>query len=107
MQRLLAILILGFLALGIAGFSAPAADAGAARCAPVAADMRDGLDALENGSLPVVQKEGPTERRASQPEGAQTACNSSCARSCRQSIGGCNTRECRQRYNACVRGCGC
>jgi hypothetical protein len=107
MQRLLAILILGLLALGIAGFSANSAEAGAARCAPTAADVLDGLDALENGHLPVVQKEGPSERRASQPEGQQTACNSSCARSCRQSVGGCNTRECRIRYNACVRGCGC
>jgi hypothetical protein len=107
MKRLLAILVLGFLALGIAGFSAPAAEAGAARCLPAAGDALAGLDALESGAVPTAQKEGPTPPRASPPAGEQLACNSACARSCRQSYGGCYTRECRIRYNACVRGCGC
>lgn len=107
MQRLLAILILGFLALGITGFSAPAAEAGAARCVSAPADVLDGIETLAGGALPAAQTEGPAARRASPPAGEQMACNSSCARSCRQNYGGCYTRECRIRYNACVRGCGC
>ena len=103
MQRLFAILVLGLLALGIAGFSAKQAEAGAARCAPASAI----LDELAGIAVPAAQTEGPAMRRASPPEGQQLACNSSCARSCSQRFSGCNTRECRQQYNACVRGCGC
>jgi len=108
MQRLFAILVLGFLALGIAGFSAPSAEAGAARCLPTAADTAAAtLDTLEAMALPAAQSEGPAARRANPAEGQQMACNSSCARACSQRFGGCQTRECRQQYNNCVRACGC
>ncbi|MGH7005308.1 MAG: hypothetical protein ACREIP_15300 [Alphaproteobacteria bacterium] len=104
MQRLFSILILGFLALGIAGFSAGPAEAAAAQCAPTAASVLDELEAM---TVPAAQTEGPATRRASPAEGRQLACNSSCARSCSQRFGSCHTRECRQQYNACIRGCGC
>lgn len=104
MQRLLALLVLGFLAFGIAGFSARSAEAGVAQCAPEVASI---LDQVEGLAIPAAQTEGPAARRASPPAEQQTVCNSSCARSCSQRFSGCNTRECRQRYNSCVRGCGC
>jgi len=104
MQRFLVLLVLGFLAIGIAGFSARSAEAGVAQCAPTAASILDEVEAL---AIPTSQTEGPAARRASPPAGEQTACNSSCARSCSQRFGGCQTRDCRRQYNSCVRGCGC
>lgn len=104
MKRLFAILLLGFLALGIAGLSAGGAAAGPANCAPNAAlilDEDDGMVAL------AALTEHPSLRRSTISDGPQYACNSQCARSCAARFGRCPTRQCRQQFNACVRGCGC
>ena len=106
MKRLFAILILGLLALGIAGVPASHAEAEqarAAQCAPTADTAISDLDAL---AAPASYTERPASR-AAPADGPQLACNSACARSCAQRFGGCRTRECRQQYGACVRGCGC
>jgi len=104
MKRLFAMLLLGFLALGIAGISAGGAAAGPANCAPNAALSLDSDDALtELAAL----TEKPAARRSTLSDGAQYACNSSCARACAARYSRCPTRQCRQAFNACVRGCGC
>lgn len=104
MKRLFAMLLLGFLALGIAGFSAGGAAAGPANCAPDAAALLDRDDALtELAAL----TEKPSARRGTLSDGAQFACNSACARACAARFGRCPTRQCRQQFNACVRSCGC
>jgi len=106
MKRLLAILVLGFLALGSVGLSATSAGAGAADCAASAATALDDIAAL---AIPAAQIEGPAAKHRLAPpaDGPRLACNSACARSCRQQFGNCPTRQCRQQFNACVRGCGC
>lgn len=108
MKRLLAILVLGFLALGSVGFSGSTADAGPARCAPGSAAVIDEANAFLAGLVPAAQVEGPAARNRSLPvEGSQYACNTSCARACSARFGNCPTRQCRQQFNACVRSCGC
>ncbi len=102
MQRVLAILVLGFLALGVAGMSAGSATASLANCAPSAAAGVDDVFDL------VAHTEGTSAVRHVRPaEGPQLACNSACARGCAARFGRCPTRECRQQFSACVRGCGC
>lgn len=104
MKRLFAMFLLGFLALGIAGFSADGAAAGPANCAPDAASILDRGDALtELAAL----TEQPSARRNTLSGGPQYACNSQCARACAARFGRCPTRQCRQQFNACVRSCGC
>ena len=105
MQRLFAMLLLGFLALGIAGFSGGGAAAGPANCAPNAAAILDEGDALTE--LAALTEQPSAARRSTLSDGQQFACNSQCARSCAARFGRCPTRECRQQFNACVRGCGC
>jgi hypothetical protein len=105
MKRLLAMVVLGFLALGIAGFSAGGAAAGPARCAPNAATVLDQDEALAD--LVALTEQPATAPRGTLSDGAQYACNSSCARACAARFGRCPTRECRQQFSACVRGCGC
>jgi hypothetical protein len=106
MKRLLAILVLGFLALASAGFSGSTAGAGPANCAPGAAVIEDASALL--GLVPAAQAEGPAAKHRSLPvEGRQYACNTSCARACSARFGNCPTRQCRQQFNACVRSCGC
>ena len=106
MKRLLAMVVLGFLALGIAGFSAGGAAAGPASCAPNAASVLDQDEALAD--LVALTEQPSTARRNMLSDGAQQyACNSSCARACASRFGRCPTRECRQQFSACVRGCGC
>ncbi len=103
MKRIFTMLVLGFLALGIAGFAAGGAAAMPPQCAPNAS-VHDDDDALAQlASL----AEQPSMRRNLLSDGAHYACNSSCARSCAARFGSCPTRECRQQFNACVRGCGC
>lgn len=106
MKRLLAIVVLGFLALGIAGFSAGGAAAGPANCAPNAASVLGEDEVLAD--LAALTEQPSAARRSTVSDGAQQyACNSSCARACAARFGRCPTRECRQQFNACVRGCGC
>src|SRR5262245_56487751 len=102
MKRLFAIVLLAFLALGMAGFSG-GASAGPANCAPNAASILDDLEAMAD---PAALVERPS-LRGNASDGAQYACNSSCARACASRFGSCPTRECRQQFSACVRGCGC
>mgnify|MGYP000855396542 CR=1 FL=1 len=104
MKRLFAILLLGFLALGLAGLSAGGAAAGPANCAPEATSVASADDPMvELAAL----TEHPSVRRSTLSDGPHYACNSQCARSCAARFGRCPTRECRQQFNACVRGCGC
>ena len=105
MKRLYAMLLLGFLALGIAAFSGGVAAAGPANCAPDAAAILDGGDPLAD--LAALTERPSAARRAQLSDAPQYACNSACARSCAARFGRCPTRECRQQFNACVRGCGC
>lgn len=105
MKRLLAVLVLGFLALAGVGLAAGTARAGAAACAPHAASI---LDDVADMADPAAYAESPAARgRSTLAEGTQLACNSACARACAQRFGRCPTRECRQQFSACVRGCGC
>jgi hypothetical protein len=104
MKRLFAMLVLGFLALGIAGFTSGGAAAGPANCAPDTSTILDEMEALAN---PVSYAERALPRRANLAEQQQFACNSACARACAARFGRCPTRECRQQFSACVRGCGC
>jgi hypothetical protein len=105
MKRLFAILAIGILALGIAGLSATPAGAGPANCPPNAAAMLDDVEVLAD---PAAHAERPFDRNRAAPAGQpRLACNSACARACAQRFGRCPTRECRQQFNACVRGCGC
>ncbi len=104
MKRLFALLLLGFLALGIAGFSAGGAAAGPANCAPNAESVLGNDDPMvELAAL----TEKPSASRSTLSDGQQYACNSQCARSCAARFGSCPTRQCRQQFNACVRSCGC
>ena len=105
MKRLFAMVLLGFLALGIAGFSAGSAGAGPANCAPDAASILDEVEAMVD--LAALAERPATASRGNVAEGTQYACNSSCARACAARFGRCPTRECRQQFSACVRGCGC
>ena len=106
MQRLFAILLLGLLALGGFGLSAATTVAAPATCAASVATSLDNADIF---AVPAAQIEGPAAKNRSTPpvDGPQLACNSSCARSCSQQFSQCPTRQCRQQFNACVRGCGC
>ena len=106
MQRLFAILLLGLLALGSFGLTAGAGAAAPATCAASVAAPDDGADVF---AVPAAQVEGPASKNRSTPsvDGPQYACNSGCARNCRQQFGNCQTRQCRQQFNSCVRGCGC
>jgi hypothetical protein len=105
MKRLLAILLLAFVALGGFGLSAGDAGAGPAACGPGVASI---LDEVDSPVVPVARSEAPSAKeRSSQADGPQYACNSSCARACAQRFGRCPTRQCREAYRACVRGCGC
>ena len=104
MKRLFAILVMGILALGIAGLSATAAGAGPANCPPDAASV---LDDVEEMATPAAHAERPFARNRAPGDQPRLACNSACARACAQRFGNCRTRECRQQFNACVRGCGC
>ena len=103
MTRLFAILLLGFLALGIAGLGS--ANAGPANCAPDAASVLDDVAAMADPAA--YAERAPPVRSGNLAEGMQLACNSSCARACASRFGRCPTRECRQQFSACVRGCGC
>jgi hypothetical protein len=104
MKRLFAIVLLGLLVLGSAGLSGGAA-AGLANCAPESASILDDVEAMAN---PVSYAErASVARRADLAEAPQLACNSACARACAARFGRCPTRECRQQFSACVRGCGC
>ncbi|HEY7611218.1 MAG TPA: hypothetical protein VIF14_18475 [Alphaproteobacteria bacterium] len=105
MKRLFAILVLGLLVLGSAGLSAGGAAAGPAHCAPDTASLLDEVAALANPAS--YAERGSTTRRANLAEAQQYACNSACARACAARFGRCPTRECRQQFSACVRGCGC
>ena len=106
MQRFLAILVLGFLALASVGLPTSAAGAGPANCAP--SGVLDDANVLASLVTPAAQVEGPAAKNRSTPvEGPQYACNSGCARACSQRFGNCPTRQCRQQYNSCVRSCGC
>jgi len=104
MKRLFAIVLLAFLALGIAGFSG-SAGAGPANCAPNAASILD--DADPTADLAALMERPSTAMRGNLSDGMQYACNSQCARGCAARFGRCPTRECRQQFSACVRGCGC
>ena len=105
MKRLFSILVLGFLALGIAGLSAGGAAAGPANCALDTASILDDVEAMAN---PAAYAEQASPRlRANLSDTRQYACNSACARACAARFGRCPTRECRQQFSACVRGCGC
>lgn len=108
MKRVLAILLLGFLALGSAGVSAASA-AGPAACTPQAGSI---LDEIERLTAPEASPAAHVEKPAAAPRsgietGPQLACNSGCANSCRRRFGHCPTRQCRQQYYACIRSCGC
>ncbi|MCW5773308.1 MAG: hypothetical protein KIT16_16830 [Rhodospirillaceae bacterium] len=104
MKRILAIVVLGFLALGIAGMSAASA-AGPAACAPGTGSV---LDDIERMATPASYAEKPSAApRTTYGAGPQLACNSGCANACRQRFGHCPTRQCRQQYYACIRSCGC
>ena len=104
MKRIFVLFVLGFLALGIVGFPAGDAGAGPANCAPDAAALLDDVEAMAD---PVAYAERlATTHRANLGE-QQLACNSSCARGCAARFGRCPTRECRQQFSSCVRGCGC
>jgi hypothetical protein len=105
MKRLFAMVLLGFLALGIAGFSAGSAGAGPANCAPDSASILDEVEAMVD--LASLTERPAAARRSDLAESQQFACNSSCARACAARFGRCPTRECRQQFSACVRGCGC
>jgi hypothetical protein len=104
MKRLFAIFFLVFLAFGTAGLSAGTAAAGPANCAPNSAVMQDDRDAM--AELVALTEPGRPSRLSQMSE-TQLACNSSCARACAARFGRCPTRECRQQFSACVRGCGC
>ena len=103
MKRVFAMLVLGFLALGIAGLAAGRADAGPANCAPDTAALLDEVEAM--ASPAAFAERASTTRRANL--GEQLACNSACARGCSQRFGRCQSRDCRQQFSACVRSCGC
>lgn len=104
MKRLFAIFVLVFLAFGTAGLAADNAAAGPANCAPAASALANGADAMAD--LVALTEQGrPASRILA--EGTELACNSSCARACSARFGRCPTRECRQQFSACVRGCGC
>ena len=106
MKRLFAILFLVLLAFGTAGLSADNAAAGPANCAPTAATLVDETKAMAD--LVALTEQGrPVSRANLLSEAPQLACNSSCARACGARFGSCQTRECRQQFSACVRGCGC
>ena len=106
MKRLFAILFLVCLAFGTAGLSARDAAAGPANCAPTAAALVDSNAAMAD--LVALTEQGrPASRLNQLGELPQLACNSSCARACGARFGNCPTRECRQQFSACVRGCGC
>ena len=105
MKRLYAMLLLGFLALGIAAFSGGVAAAGPANCAPDSASILDEVEAMVD--LAALTERPSAARRAQLSDAPQYACNSACARSCAARFGRCPTRECRQQFSACVRGCGC
>jgi len=105
MKRLLAMVLLGFLALGIAGLSAGSAGAGPANCAPQGATVLDDVETALD--LVAYAERAKPSRNANLAEGEQFACNSACARGCAARFGKCPTRECRQQFSACVRGCGC
>jgi hypothetical protein len=114
MKRLLAILVLGFLAFASVGITGSTAGAGPANCAPGSAAVLDGANTFDANALlagiavPAAQVEGPAAKNRSLPtDGPQYACNRSCARACSQRFGNCPTRQCRQQFNACVRSCGC
>jgi|KBSSwiStaDraftv2_1062776.scaffolds.fasta_scaffold682533_2 hypothetical protein len=104
MKRVFAILLLGFLALGIAGFTAGSAGAGPANCAPETAALLDEVEAMAS---PTAYAERYSTAPRANPDEQQLACNSACARGCAARFSRCPTRECRQQFNACVRGCGC
>jgi hypothetical protein len=105
MKRLFAMVLPGFLALGIAGFSAGSAGAGPANCAPDSASILDEVEAMVD--LASLTERPATVRHGNLTDRQQFACNSSCARACAASFGRCPTRECRQQFSACVRNCGC
>lgn len=106
MKRLFAIFVLVFLAFGTAGFSAGNAAAGPANCAPTAAALANDADAMAD-FVALTEHGRPASRSSLLAEGTELACNSSCARACSARFGRCPTRECRQQFSACVRGCGC
>lgn len=105
MKRLFTIVLLGFLALGIAGLSSGGAAAGPANCAPNAASVLDKVEAMVD--LATLTEHPAAAQRGTVSDGTQYACNSACARGCAARFGRCPTRECRQQFSACVRGCGC
>ena len=105
MKRFFAMVLLGFLALGIAGFSAGSAGAGPANCASDSGSILDEVEAMVD--LASLTERTAAVRHGNLAESQQYACNSSCARSCAARFGRCPTRECRQQFSACVRGCGC
>lgn len=105
MKCLFTIAVLAFLALGIVGLSGGGAAAGPANCAPDAASILDGVEAMANPAS--YAERASAARRANLAEAPQYACNSACARACAARFGRCPTRECRQQFSACVRGCGC
>ena len=104
MKRIFAILVLGFLALGIAGLSAGNAGAGPAACAPEATAVLDEVEAMVD---PASYAERPSASHRIAIGEQHLACNSACARGCAARFARCPTRECRQQFSACVRGCGC
>ena len=105
MKRLFAILFLVCLAFGTAGLSAGNAAAGPANCAPAAAAMADDAEAMAD--LVVLTEQGRPVRLNLLSEAPQLACNSSCARACGARFGRCPTRQCKEQFSACMRGCGC
>lgn len=105
MKRILAILLLGFLALGIAGFSSEKAAAAPASCLPPAASILDQVDSLAQPAS-LTEKASPRAGIA-KPDEPALACNSSCARSCSSRFSRCTTRSCRDQYQSCIRSCGC